>query len=211
MNENIKRKSIVFLSSSMVNLAKMFAENYKEYDVFLVLDRKFPTEFEDLDNFYSYLFEKNKVFEKNKEKYFDYLGIFIEEFKADFIVCNNFTKLLPKSFIDFAKFRNSNTKILNIHNADLREGKVFKGLNAEIAEFLEDEEIITTIHLIEDEKMDEGKQLNWSHPTTLKELKQKGLANKKEDILNYRLNNVITSYHERTKVLRLLYKTLEDF
>ncbi len=210
MKEESNRKSIVFLSSNLVNIAKMFAENYKNFDVFLVLDRKFPSEFEDLDNFYTYIFDKNKVFQKNKEKYFDFLGIFIEEFEADFIICNNFTKLLPKSFIDFVKFRNSHTQILNIHNGDLREGKVFKGLNSEINEFLEDEEIITTIHLIEDEKMDEGKQLNWSHPTTLKELKQKGLAHKKEDIVNFRLRNVILSYHERTKVLRLLRKTLEE-
>ena len=43
-----KRKKIVFVSSSFVNLAKSFAEHYLEFDVFLVMDRKFPFDFEDI-------------------------------------------------------------------------------------------------------------------------------------------------------------------
>ena len=204
-----KRKNIIFLSSSFVNIAKNFAENNKDYDVFLILDRKFPIEFEDMDNFYTYTFAQEKLFEKDKESYFDNLAVFIEEFKPDFIITNNFTKLLPKSFIEFMKFRNSKITIINIHHADLRENENYKGLSADIKQFLQDSEIITTIHKIEDEKMDEGEVLAISFPTTLKELKQKGLINKKEDILNLRLRNVIISYHERTKVLKLLKKTIE--
>lgn len=205
-----ERKNIVFLSSSFVNLSKLLAINNKEFDIFLVLDRKFPLEFEDLDNFYSFIFANQKLYDKDKEKYFDNLGVFIEEFKPDIIITNNFTKLLPKSFVDFMKFRNSKLEIFNLHHADIRHNENFKGLNADIKQFLEEEQIITTIHKIENEKMDEGKQLAHSYPTTLKELKQKNLIHKKEDILNLRLRNVILSYHERTKVLNLLKKIINQ-
>ena len=211
----MQRKSIVFLSSSYVNLAKLFAMNNNDYDVFLILDRKFPQDFEDeeFDNFYVFTFDNNKQFEKDKEKYFDNLSVFLEQFKADFIICSNYSKLLPKSFIEFQKFRNSKIKIINIHHGDLRildekNDLKFKGLNADVKQFLDEEMIITTIHLIEDEKMDEGKHLTYSHETSLKELKQKHLIHKKEDIINLRLRNVILSYHERTKVLNLLSKIL---
>ena len=206
----MERKNIVFLTSSYVNLAHLFADKYKEYDVFLISDRKFPHEELDIDNFYSYSFGNEKLFEKNREKYFDNLGVFIEQFEPDFIITNNYFKLLPKSFIEFIKFRNKDTKIINLHNADLRKGEEYKGLNKDITQFLKDEEITTTIHLIEDEKMDEGKVLDYSYPTPLKELKIKTLVQKKEDILNLRIRNVILSYHERTKVLKHLYKILKN-
>ncbi len=211
-----KRKNIVFLSSSFVNMAKMFAENNKDYDVFLILDRKFPIEFEDLDNFYTFYFNKNKLFDKDKSRYFDNLALYVLEYEPDFIVTNNYTKLLPKSFIDFIRFQSPKTIILNIHHADLRildyEGRMkFIGMSADIKQMLDEGMLISTIHLIEDEKMDAGKQIAYSHETTLKELKQKGLFNKKEDILNLRLRNVALSYHERTKVLKLLRKVLDNF
>lgn len=204
------RKNILFLSSSFVNLAKLFAENNGDYDVFLILDRKFPYDYEDLDNFYTYTFDKNKIFEKSREKYFDSLAVYIQEFEPEIIVTNNFSKLLPKSFIEFVKFRNKNIKIINLHHGDLREGDKYKGLNAEVKQFLEEGQIVTTIHEIEDEKMDEGKHLDYSYRTDLKELKQKKLIHKKEDIINLRIKNVILSYHERTKVLSHLKKVIEE-
>ena len=214
--QNPNRKNIVFLSSSFVNLARLFAENNSNYDVFLIFDRKIPFEFEeDLDNFYTFTFDKNKIFEKTREKYFDNLALMINDFNPEYIITSNFTKLIPKSFIDFMKFRNSNLKIINIHNADLRildeNGDMkYKGLNADIKQFLEEQQLITTIHLIENEEIDTGRQLSFSHQTTLKELKIKGFVHKKEDILNLRLRNVILSYHERTKVLNLLKKIIDE-
>jgi len=210
-----ERKNILFLSSSFVNIAKIFAENNPNYDVFLVIDRKFPFEIEDLDNFYPFTFNQDKVFERNREKYFDNLAVFTNEFEPDLIITNNFSKLLPASFIDFAKFRNSKMSIINIHHGDLTVndtdgGMAYAGLNSDIKEFLSDEEIVTTFHLIEDAQMDTGEQLGFSHPTTLKELKQKSLVHKKEDILNLRLRNVILSYHERTKCLNLLKKLTQE-
>lgn len=213
----LRRKKVVFLSSSFVNLAKLFAENNLNYDVFLILDRKFPFDIEDdnLDNFYSYCFDKNKIFEKDRNTYFDNLGVFVESFSPDYIICNNFNKLLSKSFIDFMKFRNSKVIIINLHHGDLREindGKMkYEGLNADVKELFDDGKIITTIHYIEDEGMDDGQQIAFSYETTIKELKQKGLINKKEEVLNLRVRNVILSYHERTKVLNLLPKILEKF
>lgn len=217
MNEESEkqRKHIVFLSSLYVNLAKLFAENNKDFDVFLIIDRKFPFEIEDLDNFYTFTFDKKKIYEKDKERYFDNLAVMINKYDPDFIVCNNFSKLLPKSFIEFMNFRNPNIKILNLHHGDLRikddEGKMrFEGLQCDIKEFLDEAMIITTIHHIEDDGMDNGAKIAYSHETTLKELKQKAYAHKREDILNYRLRNVILSYHERTKVLKLLRRVLEE-
>lgn len=212
---NLNRKNIVFLSSSFVNLARLFAENNSDFDVFLILDRKFPFEIEDIDNFYPFTFDKNKMFEKDREKYFDNLAVMVNDFNPEFIITSNFTKLIPQSFIDFMKFRNKNLKIINIHNADLKiltedTDMKYKGLNADIKQFLEEEQLITTIHLIENEEVDSGKQLAHSHETTLKELKTKSFAHHKEDILNLRLRNVILSYHERTKVLKLLRKTLDE-
>lgn len=204
----MERKNVLFLSSSFVNMARMFAENNKDCDVFLVLDRKFPFEIEDMDNFYTYIFHKGKMFEKDKEAYFDNLAVFLNDFNPDVIICNNFTKLLTKSFIDFMKFRNPDVLIINLHHADLRvmeKGRMrYVGLNADIQQFLEEEKIVTTIHLIEDEGIDTGEQLSYSHPTTLSELKSRGFLKKKEDIINLRVRNVVLSYHERTKVLRLI-------
>lgn len=213
--EEKKRNSIVFLSSSYVNLAKLFAENNKDFDVFLIIDRKFPFEIEDLDNFYTFTFDKKKIYEKDKERYFDNLAVMVNDYNPDFIVCSNFTKLLPNSFIDFMKFRNSKIKIINLHHGDLRikdeQGNIrFEGLQADIKEFLDEGMIITSIHHIEDDGMDNGAKIAYSHETTIKELKQKGFVHKVEDILNYRLRNVILSYHERTKVLKLLRRVLDD-
>ena len=208
------RKVIVFLSSSFVNLAKMFAEENSDFDIFLILDRKFPQEFEDLDNFYTFTFNKSKIYDSDKERYFDNLGVFVNQYDPDFIITNNYSKLLPRSFIEFMKFTNPNAKILNVHHADLRVedeigGMRFKGLSADIKQMLDEAMLITTIHKIEDEKMDQGERLGFSFETTLKELKQKGLFKKKEDILNLRLRNVAISYHERTKVLSLLRKVID--
>lgn len=216
MDDLQERKKIVFLSSSFVSLAHLFAQNNSDCDIFLMLDRKFPVDFdEDMDNFYTYVFDKNKVFERDKEKYFDMLGVFIDEFEPDFIITNNFTKLLPQSFLDFMKFRNTKIKILNIHHGDLRimenSEMKYKGLDQDVRQFLDMEEFSSTIHIIENAKMDEGEQLFQSHHTTLKELKQKGFLNKKEEIINYRLRNVVLSYHARTKVLKHLRKVLDDF
>lgn len=218
MDVEQERKNIVFLSSSYVNLAHLFAKNNTDIDVFLILDRKFPQDFEDynLDNFYIYTFDKNKLYDKNIKSYFETLGVFVSEFEPDFVVCSNFSKLLPNSFLDFLKFTNSKLKVFNLHNADLRildENKMmrFMGLNADVKQFLDEAMIITTIHLIENSEMDTGKQLAYSHETTLKELKQKSLINKKEDMLNLRLRNVVLSYHERTKVLKLLRKVIDKF
>jgi len=209
MEQKIKeRKKIVFLSSSFVNLAKTFAEHYSEFDIFLILDRKFPFDFEDMENFYTLTFNYPKLFDKNKEKYFDNLSVFINEFEPDLIICNNFSKLLPKSFLDFMKFRNSKIEILNIHHGDLRDGENYKGLNGFVKEFLTKEEFISTIHLIENEKMDEGKQLAYSKPTDFKELKNKKLTQSTSDIMNLRLKNVILTYHERTKILKLLHNVV---
>lgn len=214
--DNKKRKNVVFLSSSFVNIARMFAENNPDKDIFLILDRKFPFEYDEgLDNFYVFIFHKSKIFEKNKDRYFDNLLVFVQDFEPDVIITNNYTKLLTKNFIDFIKFRNSNIKLLNIHHADLRildnsGDMMFKGLKADMRQMLDEAMIISTIHLIEDEKMDTGKKLGFSYETTLKELKQKGIFRKKEDILNYRLRNVTLSYHERTKVLGLLTKIVNN-
>lgn len=210
-----QQKNIVFLSSSFVNLAKIFAKKNREYDVFLILDRKFPFEMgdDDIDNFYSFIFEKSKLYEKDKKKYFDNLSVFIHDFEPDLIITNNFTKLLPKEFIDFFKFRNSKMKLINIHNADLRilneKEKKYKGLYGDRKQFLDEEQIVSTIHHIKDEKMDEGEQIAYSKPTTLEELKLKKLVNNPNEILNLRIKNVIISYHERTKVLNLLRKVVK--
>jgi folate-dependent phosphoribosylglycinamide formyltransferase PurN len=207
------RKHIVFLSSSYVNLAKMFAKEYPNYDIFLIIDRKFPFEIEDLDNFYTYTFDKSKIYDIDKERYFDNLGIYINEFDPDLIITNNYTKLIPNSFLDFLKFTRPKVKVLNIHHADLRieeEGKMkFSGLNADIKEILDEAMIISTIHRITDQGMDTGERLAFSHETTVKELKIKSLLHKPEDMLNFRTRNIVRSYHERTKVLHLLHKVVE--
>lgn len=214
--EQIIRKKIVFLSSSFVNLAKLFAENNSDYDVFLIMDRRFPFEIQESDNFYVYIYDKNKIFERNRNKYFDELGVYVDDFEPEIVVCNNYKKLLPQSFIDFMNFRNKTRKIINIHHGDLRikdekDNMLFAGLNSDVREFLDEAMIISTIHLIEDGGMDTGKQLAFSFETTIKELKRKGYLNKKEEILNYRIRNIVLSYHERTKVLGLLRRVLDKF
>ena len=215
-NEEHQRKNILFLSSSFVNLAKLLALNSKDYDVFLLLDRRFPFHIEDeeLDNFYVFTFDKHKLFEKDREKYFDNLGIYLMQFEPDMIITDNFTKILPKSFIDFIHFRFPKTPIINIHQGDLNcieNGKMsFSGLNGDVKEILEKETMSSVIHYIEDEQIDTGEQIFTSHPTTLKELKQKGLLHKREEIINYRIRNVVRSYHLRTKVLNNLIKQLPN-
>jgi folate-dependent phosphoribosylglycinamide formyltransferase PurN len=201
----LNRKKIIFISSSFVNLAKSFAEFHFEFDVFLILDRKFPFEYEDMENFYPFTFNYQKLFDRDTSKYFDNLSVFIDEFSPDLIICNNFSKLLPSSFVDFMKFRNSNIEIINIHHGDLREGNKFKGLNSDMKEFIENNEILSTLHKIEDGRMDEGEVLLYTEPTTFKELKDKNLIAKVSDIMNYRLRNVVLTFHERTKVLAPLY------
>ena len=210
---NIKKK-IVFLSSSFVNIAKLFADNNNNYDINLILDKKFPFDSDEVEDFNVYFYDKNKIFEKNRKKYFDELAVFIDELEPDYIICDNYKKLLPQEFIDFMLFRNSKIKILNIHHGDLRilsddNDMRFKGLNADVKQFLDEAMIISTIHLIEDDGMDTGERLGFSHETTIKELKRKGYINKKEEILNYRLRNVVLFYHERTKVLGFLRRVLE--
>lgn len=216
-NLSVERRKIVFLSSSFVNLAKLFAASNSDFDVFLVLDRKFPFDIEDseLDNFYSFVFDKSKLFERDCNAYFDNLGVFLEEFKPDFVVCSNYTKLLSRSFVEFMKFRNSKCEILNVHHGDLRvieNGEMkYAGLSCDVKEFIEDGKIVSTIHKIENEGMDSGEQLAYSYETSLKELKQRGFLNKREDIVSLRVRNVVISYHERTKVLKLLRKVLDGF
>ena len=191
----------------------MFAKEYPNYDIFLILDRKFPFEIEDLDNFYTYTFDKSKIYDNDREKYFDNLGIYINEFDPDLIIANNYTKLILQSFLDFFTFTRPKLKVLNIHHADLRieEGGImkFQGLNADIKELLDEAMIISTIHKITDHTMDTGERLAFSHETTLKELKTKHLLHKPEDMLNFRTRNLVRSYHERTKVLHLLHKVVE--
>ena len=210
MDKTLNRKKVVFVSSSFVNMAKEFAEAHFEFDVFLVNDRKFPFEYDDMENFYPFVFDEQKLFDRDKNKYFDSLSVFVNQFDPDVVVLNNFTKLLPKSFIDFLKFRNSKVEVVNIHHGDLRCGEEYIGLNADKKEFLQDSEIISTIHKVEDEKMDAGEVLGYSNPTTLKELKQKHLLTKTSDIMNFRLRNVALLYHERTKVMSLLHSILSD-
>lgn len=211
-----KRKHVVFLSSSVVNLAKLLALNTKEYDVFLILDRRIPFDIEDeeLDNFYLFTFNKNKVFENNREKYFDNLGIYLTQFEPDIIVTNNFTKIIPQSFIDFVKFKFSNAHIINIHHGDLsifeNNEMKYSGMQGGLRELVDLQTLTTTIHEIEDEGVDTGKQHLVSYPTSIKELRQKHLLNKNEDLINYRIRNVVKSYHERTKVLNNLLKVLKE-
>lgn len=204
----INRKKIVFVSSSFVNLARNFAEHYVEFDVFLILDRKFPFEFEDLDNFYPFTFNYEKLFDKDSEKYFDNLSVFINEFDPDVIAVNNFNKVIPNSFIDFMKFRNSKIKIVNVNHGDLRKGDEFKGLNSDMKEFLKDEEIISSIYMVNGEKVSDEDILVYSEATTFKELKQKNLISKTSDIMNFRLRNVVLTFHEKTKVLKPLYENV---
>ena len=194
-------KKIVFLSSSYVNLAKLFALNNREYDVFLIFDRKFPQDFEDeeLDNFYTFTFDRGKLFEKDPKAYFDNLGLFVNEFNPDFVVCSNFVKDLPQEFLEFLKFRNGKVKVLDVHHGDMKVHD-----NADVRELLDELRIVS--HLSEYGK----NETTDSHETNLKELKQKGLLHKAEDVLNLRLRNVVLSYHERTKVLSVLKKVIEN-
>lgn len=215
MGEDKSRKRVVFLSSSYVNIAKFFAMKNRDYDVFLILDRKFPFELQDLDNFYTYIFDKNKVFEKDKKRYFDNLMVFLNDYEPDIIITNNFTKLLNKDFIEFFKFTNPDTSIINIHHGDLRvkdnkSGMLYSGLNSEIRQFLDEGKLVSTLHYIKDDGMDNGDQIAYSYETTLKELKQKGFLKVKEEIINYRVKSVVISYHERTKLLSLLSKTVRN-
>jgi folate-dependent phosphoribosylglycinamide formyltransferase PurN len=211
-----QKGNVVFLSSSFINLAYLFAEKNPQIDVFLILDRKLPTNREDenLENFYSFTYDKNKIFEKDKEKYFDGLSIFIQNFDPNIIISSNYSKLIPNSFIEFLKFRNNKIKLINIHHADLSIRKnnqiLYSGLKGMEKQFLLENKIVSSIHFIENEKMDEGKIIKKSHPSDLKEFKKKGFITSKEDILNYRIKNVIIAYHERNKILNMLSKIINE-
>ena len=219
MEDEKKRKHIIFLSSSYVNLAKLFATINRDYDIFLILDRKFPQEIEnsDLDNFYIFNFDKNKLYEKNKNSYFQTLGIFLLEYEPDIIITSNFNKILPESFIEFIKFTNNKTKIVNIQNSDLRildenNNSRFMEMNGHIKQFIDEGMIISTIFLIENEQDNKylGKILGYSYETTFKELKKKQLIKDKIEILNLRICNSILNYHFRTKILKLLNKIIKE-
>jgi hypothetical protein len=201
MQEEKASKRIVFLTSSYVNLAKIFAINNRDYDVFLVFDRKFPQDFEDdeLDNFYPFIFDNMKLFEKDEKAYFDNLALFVSEFEPDFLVCSNFRKELSGEFLEFMRFRNKNIKILDVHHGNLKITD-----NSDVRELLDELRIRSHISRYG------GEVLMDSHETKIKELKQKGLLHKAEEVLNLRLRNVVLSYHERTKVLSTLKKVINN-
>lgn len=210
--EKTQRKNIIFLSSSYVNLARLFALNNRDFDVFLILDRKLPFDYEDIENFYTFNFCNDKLYFKNEEKYFDNLGVMIDDYNPDYIVLDNFSKEVTNSFIEFMTFRNSNIRIIGIHHGDLRveeNGKLkYKIENPEVRQFIDEELLISTIFFVEKDNYFGGDKV-YSHATTLKELKIKSFAKSKEDIFNMRLRNVILTYHERTKVLGPLNKVIK--
>ena len=181
------------------------------------MDRKIPIDQEQeyLGNFYTHVFDKEKIFQKNKEKYFDLLAMYLLDFEPDLIVCSNYSKLLSQSFIDFVNFRNSQTQIINIHHGDLRiidehKNMKFKGLKGWVNEFNETNQFSTTIHHIENDQMDNGKQIEHSLPTYIEELQEIGLLKTKKELENLRVCNVVLHYHEQSKVLELLVKIIKN-
>lgn len=209
---------IVFLSSSATNIAYEFARKSPELEVFLVLDRKIPLDVEEemLGNYYVHFFDKDKIYSKNKDQYFDILAMQLLEYEPDLIICSNYYKLLPQSFIDFVNFRNSLTKIINIHHADLREvdektqEMLYTGLNAWKKEFKDTNSFLSTIHYIEDYKMDEGEHIAYSQPTTFEEVQEIGLIQSFEELESLRVSNVLLHYHEQSKVVEILVDVVKE-
>lgn len=215
-SKNWKKPVIVFLSSSLTNLAYETSKKFPNIEFFLILDRKIPIDTGEtlLDNFDIQYFDKDKIYEKNKDQYFDALAMQLLDFEPDLIICSNYYKLLPKSFIDFVNFRNSSAQIINIHHADLRINNElnemkYSGLQAWKKQFREEKLFLTTIHIIEDEYIDTGKQICYSEPTTLKELQNLDLVSQISEIKSLRVCNVILHYHEQSKVLNLLCETIK--
>lgn len=211
MNKNLYKKTIVFLSSKATNLAFDVAQNCPEYEVFLIMDKKIPLDIEEenLGNFYIHFFDKEKIFFKNREKYFDLLAMYLLDFEPDLIVCSNYLKLLSQGFIDFVNFRNSQTQIMNVHHGDLRvldleNNMKYEGLIGWRKQFEETQKFNSTIHLIEDSRMDTGKQLNYSSATTFQETQELELLKDIKELDSFRVSNVIVHFHEQSKVLELL-------
>ncbi|MCH8520266.1 MAG: hypothetical protein LAT82_05945, partial [Nanoarchaeota archaeon] len=107
--KELQKPVIVFLSSSATNVAFEVAQRCPEFEVFLILDRKIPLDVEEemLGNFYIMYFDKDKIYDKNKNQYFDILAMQLLDYEPDLIVCSNYYKLLPQGFIEFVNFRNS--------------------------------------------------------------------------------------------------------
>lgn len=217
MNQILYKKTIVFLSSKATNLAYDVAQQCPEYEVFLIMDKKIPLDIEqeNLGNFYIHFFDKEKIFFKNKEKYFDLLAMYLLDFEPDLIICSNYLKLLSQGFIDFVNFRNSQTQIVNVHHGDLRnlddsKDMKFKGIDGWKKQFIELEEFCSTIHLIENKEMDTGKQLAYSQITTFDEVKDLELIKNIKELESFRVSNVILHYHEQSKVLEILIKEIKN-
>ena len=223
MNQLLYKKTIVFLSSKATNLAFDVAQACPEYEICLIMDKKIPLDLEEeyLGNFYIHFFDKEKIFFKNKEKYFDLLAMYLLDFEPDLIVCSNYFKLLSQGFIDFVNFRNSQTQIINVHHGDLRildtnsntnfntnsntnyEMK-YAGLDAWKRQFIEEKKFCSTLHFIEDKGMDTGRQLSYSEYTSFDEIKELELIKNMDEIESLRIANVILHYHEQSKVLEIL-------
>ncbi|MFW5705278.1 MAG: hypothetical protein ACOCXG_05570 [Nanoarchaeota archaeon] len=194
-----QRKSIVFLSSSYVNLAHLCAISNLDVDVHLVIDKKIPFDFDqELENFYIYTFEKRKIYENSPEKYFDTLAVFINEFEPDLIIVDNFDKQLPESFFDFFKFTHSKISFLLLEHS---EGKT----QIDVRKIIDEGEFFSNLKLV-------GKNTIYhkTKATSLKELKSKGLIKSPEELINYRARNVVLLYHEKSKVLGPLNHILRD-
>jgi hypothetical protein len=214
MNEEQNRKKIVFISSSYVNLAHIFALNNDEMDIFLIIDRKVPFDFDqDCDNFYIHTFDKRKIYEKSPNSYFDTLAVYINSFEPDVVISDNFDKRFAENFVEFFNFTSPRTHLINIHHGDLRilnkEGKqIYNQENSFEKQFFNEELIVSTVHKVTKEDFF-GEILYHTKETSLKELKQKGFLKKKEEIINFRIKNVILLYHERSKLLTPLVKIVE--
>ena len=209
--QDMQKPVIVFLSSTATNMAFEVAKQFPEYEIFLILDRKIPLDIEEemLGNFYVHYFDKDKIYEKNKDQYFDILAMQLLDFEPDLIVCSNYYKLLPQSFIEFVNFRNSLTKIINIHHGDLRiidenNDMKYSGLHAWKRQFNDSNSFLTTIHYIENEEMDTGRQIAYSDITSFEELNELELITSLDELKSLRVCNVILHYHENAKVLELL-------
>ncbi|MFT4244509.1 MAG: formyltransferase family protein [Candidatus Woesearchaeota archaeon] len=215
--KEFQKPVIVFLSSSATNIAFEVARSCPEFEVFLILDRKIPLDVEEemLGNFYVHYFDKDKIYDKNKTQYFDILAMQLLDYEPDLIVCSNYYKLLPQTFIEFVNFRNSLTKIVNIHHADLRiiddqtQEMKYTGLHAWKREFKDTQEFLSTIHYVENEEMDTGEHITYSSKTTFKELEELKLLTSLDELENLRVCNVIIHYHEQSKVLHIIVEEIK--